>query len=620
MDEVAAADPGSAKSAQPGRRFAGAVRVLLSEAEPAVIWRLVAAVLLTVSGSLLAGLAPLALKEMIDAMSNPQKGVALQRPLGFAAAYLLALCSGRLLSEWRAALVSAAEQHLHARLRARFFRHLLALPMSFHLERQSGALTQCLHQAIAGYQVVVANLIGSVAPTAVEMATIAVVLATLGQASLVMAFAVTALAYLAALSWRRSAIQHSSRAVSGASIDTYGILSDSLLNIEAIKCFNADKAARDRFENANEVLEQHWATLRRARLHMGMTMTATFALSIAASLAVALDAVFHGTLTVGGFVLANVYMLQVARPLEALGAASRDLSQAMAFISPFLKVLHEPAERVHPHATHPKARPPSDPGPCRDAKRPPAVTLDDVRFAYAGGRTVLDGIHLDIAPARSIAIVGASGSGKSSLIRLLLRLYEPQAGRIRLNGVGIDSLAVNDVRSQFALVSQDTVLFNASIAFNIGIGKRGASRREIARVAYQAGLHRLIGSLPERYDTVVGDRGLRLSGGERQRIAIARALLNDAPILLLDEATSMLDGMTERAILRGLRETARGRTTVTIAHRLSTIQDADEIVVLDAGQVVERGDHSTLLASDGTYAAMWRAQRGIEREVDAGAP
>lgn len=594
-----------------------ALRVLRAEIDRAVAWRLGATALLVVAGGLLAGLGPLALKGMIDAAGQ----IALHGQCSshttsvFAAAYLIALCTGRLLTEFRPALIATAEQRLYARLRRRFFAHLLDLPLAFHRDRQSGALVQGLQQAILGYQIIVFNLVNSVVPVLVEIVTVTLVLLSLGEPLLMTAFAATALAYMAVLRLRGAEIKTSACGVAEASIDVHGMLMDSLLNVETIKCFSAEETARDRFERATGLLERRWATFQRDRLRVGLTVAAVFALSMTTLLAVAVYAVQHGTLSAGGFVLANVYMLQVARPLEMLGTAARDLSQAVEFIRPLIDVLKEGGEtpedcgrssvgRVIGGTAADTARTATT----ADRRGALSLSLRDVWFAYAGGNAVLNGLSLDIAAGRRVAIVGASGSGKSSLIRLLLRLEEPQAGSIMLDGQAINTLSAREVRELIAVVPQDTMLFNETMAFNIGIGKTDATRWEIERAARLARVHEFICSLPAGYETVVGERGLKLSGGERQRIAIARAVLKNPRIYVFDEATSMLDSVTEAHILRNLRELSEGVTTVTVAHRLSTIQDADEIVVLSGGKVAERGDHPTLLASGREYASLWREQ------------
>ena len=601
------------------RDFIAALRVLAADRDRVAAWRLAVTVIMVVTGGLLAGLAPLALKGMIDAATggpNLRDRMGSTTTLAFAAAYLVATCGGRLLAELRPWLIGAAEQRLYAGLRRRFFGHLLALPLTFHLGRSTGAHVHCLQQAISGYQVIVFNLVHSVVPVVVELVTVTIVLASLEQPALIGTFACTALAYLAVMGLPRSGLKEAAHATSSASTDVHGLMTDSLLNLETIKCFSAERTACDRFGKATEWLEGRWATLQQQRLRMGVAATATFALSMAASLAVAVHAVTQGTLTTGGFVLANVYMLQVLRPLEMLGSAARDLSQSLEFIRPLIEVLKEPPEpggRNERHLTRTvdgDASSAAVPQATKvDRRGPPGISFREVHLAYEAGKPVLCGLTLQIAAGRNVAIVGASGSGKSSIVRLLLRLCEPQAGGILLDGMAIETMSVGDLRSMIAVVPQDTVLFNDSIAFNIGMGKAGATHGEIERAARLAEVHGLITSLRAGYGTLVGERGLKLSGGERQRIAIARAVLKNPRVYVFDEATSMLGSLSERAIVRNLQRISAGRTTITIAHRLATVRHADDIVVLDAGRVAEHGDHATLLAKGGAYAAMWRAQQ-----------
>lgn len=595
-----------------------ALRVLRADIDWIVAWRLGATALLVVLGGLLAGAAPLALKGMVDTAGQPtQRGQPSAGAMSmFVAAYLLALCSGRLLTELRPWVIATAEQRLYARLRRRFLTHLLVLPLAFHRDRQSGALVQVLQQAILGYQIIIFNLVNCVVSVLVEIVTVTLVLLSLGEPLLMTSFAATAIAYSAAMRFRGSEIRRSARGVSEASIDVHGLLMDSLLNVETIKCFGAEEAARARFGMATRLLERRWATFQGERLRVGLTVAALFALSMTTLIAVAVHAMLHGTLSAGGFVLAIVYMLQLARPLEMLGTAARDLSQAVEFIRPLVDILKEVGEpdedcgRV-PVSWVTDVVAADDDGDAATVHGRGALSLSfrDVCFAHTGGNAVLIGLSLDIAAGRRVAIVGASGSGKTSLIRLLLRLEEPQAGIIVLGGLDINELPAREVRRLIAVVPQDTMLFNETMAFNIGIGKTHATRCEIERAARLAQVHEFICSLPAGYETVVGERGLKLSGGERQRIAIARAVLKNPRLYIFDEATSMLDGVTEGRILTNLQEISEGVTTITIAHRLSTVRDADEIVVLSGGRVSERGDHATLLANGRGYAALWRAQQ-----------
>jgi ATP-binding cassette subfamily B protein len=605
------------------RGLTASVQLLRDEADRPAAWRLGVTVLLVASGGLLAALAPLALKGMVDEASRLQ-GLAdrasSERALMFGLVYLAALCVCRLLGELRPSLSGAAEQRLYARLRRRYFSHLLSLPLAFHLERQAGALGQALQQAISGYQILIHSLVNSVIPVLVELLTVTFVLASLSQPALTAAFAVTALAYIAIARFRLTEIGSSARQISEAGMEAHAMLTDALVNVETLKCFNAQAPACLLFERAASMLEDRWTTYQRARLRAGLNVTATFALAIAAVLAIALHGVLHGTLSIGGFVLANAYLFQLVRPLEMLGNAARDISQAVEFIRPMREVLTEPSEerRNCGAAPQPRTDDASDRVVNQTQRHPTTkagsaealICFRDVHFGHGDGATVLRGINLDIAEGSTVAIVGASGSGKSSLIRLLLRLHEPRAGTILLDGVDIGALSLRELRSLIAVVPQDTVLFNAPIAFNIGIAKAGATPHEVERAARVAELHDFVVSLPAGYETMVGERGMKVSGGQRQRIAIARAVLKGPLIYLFDEATSMLDSATERDVLHNLRKVSALATTVIVAHRLSTIQDADEIVVLDGGRFVERGDHAALMSMNGTYAAMWRAQQG----------
>ena len=599
-------------------RVAEALRLLISEMDRAVVWRLGLTLTIVVAGGLLAGLAPLALKGVVDAVAaSTEHRIPNASTLVFGLLYLGALCSGRLLIEIRPLLASTAEQRLFARLRQRFFAHLLDLRLAFHLERRTGALVQTLQQASTGYQLIVVHLIDSVVPVLVEVVTVILVLIHLGQGALMATFAATALAYVAVFALGTAGLRQRARDVSDASIDTQAMLTDSLLHCETIKCFNAEPAARGRLAKHSYELERRWLGLYRQRARMGLAQTATFTVSVTVSLWLAAEAVAQGTLSVGGFVLANAYMLQVVRPLEMLGVAVRDLSHATAFIRPLLDVLNEPTERSANASIELKARDSHAPGKAsttNTANTPsspfkgPCISFQGVDFGYGNGH-VLKGLDLHIGAGRNVAIVGTSGSGKSSLVRLLLRLYDPMGGQILIDRIPLDTLPVTELRDMIGLVPQDVALLNDTIAGNIGIGRSGAQRRDIERAARIAHLHDFISQLPAGYDTSIGERGLKLSGGERQRIAIARAILRRPKVYVFDEATSMLDSQTEAAILRNVRQAATGCTTITIAHRLSTARDADEIVVLDNGKIAERGVHAALLASDGPYARLWHAQQ-----------
>lgn len=603
------------------------LRLLAAEADAAIRVRLAASLVLALAGSALTGLAPLALRGVVDAVAGRH---ALPAASGgdaillFGAAYLGALCAGRALSDLRPMLAGVADQQLHDRISRRYFSHLLELPMGFHAERQAGALMNGLSQATMASQLVTNSLMHCV-PVLVELAIVLVVLVRLGQPGLAAIFAASAAAYAIVFANGAARIRDHGRSVSDASLRVHAAFADALHNMEPIKCFNAGAAMRTRFGAAAADLERRWSGLHRGRTCVALQVAAVFAASVGASLAVAAGAVAHNTLSIGGFVLATVYMLQMVRPLELLGTAVRDISQALEFARPLLEVLQSPAEPsawcVAPCEERVATREPDEAR--HAAGGPPSISFRDVEFAYRGHSPVLKAFSLDVAAGTTVAIVGASGAGKSSIARLLLRLVDPTAGAILWDRRPLHGLPLADLRNRIGFVPQDTTLFNDTIAANIAIGRPGASRAEVEEAARRAQLHELAKSLPEGYDTRVGERGLKLSGGERQRIAVARAILRRPQLYLFDEVSSMLDAATEAALLRNLRETCAGRTTIFITHRLAAARSADLIVVLEDGRAAERGSHAELIAVRGRYEQMWKQQAGREeaaQEIPLPAP
>ncbi len=599
-----------------------ALLLILRTMDRTIARQLVASGLLTAASALLTGLAPAALKSTVDAALAPatvpeQLGSRTEQLALFGGAYLFCLCIGRIASEARPAVSGSGEQRLYAAIRLGFLRHVLDLPLRFHLHQASGSLPHVLQQAISGCQIALLSASTGIVPVVVEGITVAAVLTSLHQPLLILAFAVAAVLYLTVMATRTRRLGAAARAVSAASTLSNGIMADSFTNIEPIKCFGAEGATVTHYAAALATLESRWRDLLLHRLHTGVATTAIFAASMCVTLILAVQALRDGRLTIGGLVLVSVYLAQMTRPLELLAAASRDLSQGFAFMGPLVAILEEPTEDRGPSRPNAEqSAPPMPIGPnaavttpeALRASRAPALRFQGIRLAFDSGRPVLDGLDLQIGASRSLGIVGASGCGKSSLMRLLLRLHAPQAGSILVDDVPIDTLPLATLRSMIAVVPQDTVLFNSTISANIAVGKEDATQADIAAAARLAGLERFVASMPSGFDTPIGERGLKLSGGERQRIAIARAVLRDPAIYVFDEATSMLDGPTERAILSQLTAISTGRTTIVIAHRLSAVLHLDEIAVIADGVVAERGNHAALLAANGLYAAMWRTQ------------
>lgn len=556
-------------------------------------------------GSALAATSPLALKNLIDALAQPvgsENTVGALVWIAPAALYVLLLCGSRLASDLRPLLSGIVEQRLQATLRQRFFDHVLNLPIAHVLQRRPGELIHSLDLAAAGVQSASTHLINSIAPALIELTIMVAILIGLGQPMLVALFAFTATMYVVLFATGAVRLRLRADEVSKASMAVYARLSEGVGNVETLRCFGAEGPARARTRAANDALEGHWLQYRKASTGVSVMASALFTASMAVCVGIAAMAVQEGHLTVGGFVLAGMYMLQMVRPLEILGSAANDVARAVAFVQPLVELMAiqpDCQDETSPDQTTARAAAP---------RAAPAVKVENLQFGYDPQRPVIKGVSLEIQAGATTAIVGRSGSGKSSLARLLLRLFSPQSGSITLDGTPIETMPAIELRSRIGLVPQDTTLLHASIAENIALGMPDATRAAIERAARGAQLHEVISELPLGYDTVVGERGLKLSGGERQRVAIARALLRRPQLFLLDEPTSMLDSKTEAGIQQTLRDATADCTTVVIAHRLSTVMAAHDIIVLDDGRVIEQGRHDELLAKGGLYAELWRQQ------------
>ena len=573
-------------------------------------WRVIAAIVFMVGAKFANVGVPILLKTLVDAMSlKPGDPAALLVvPVGLLVAYGALRLSTSLFTELRELVFAKATQGAARSIALQTFEHLHALSLRFHLERQTGGMTRDIERGVRGIESLISFTLFNVVATLVEVVLVLSVLAikfdawfawiTLAALALYILFTVLVTEWRT--QFRREANEFDSAAHSKAV--------DSLLNYETVKYFNNEGFEARRYD---ESLER----LRRARLKSQTTLSLLntgqqliIAVGLVAMLWRATQGVVDGRMTLGDLVMVNAFMIQLYIPLNFLGVIYREIKQSLTDLDKMFTLMDKEREV----ADAPGAQP-------LTGLDQPTVRFEDVVFAYdaKGGRTILQGISFEIPAGKTVAVVGPSGSGKSTLARLLFRFYDIQQGRITIAGQEIRSVTQGSVRQAIGIVPQDTVLFNDTVAYNIAYGRPGATQDEIESAARAARIHDFIASTPKGYATMVGERGLKLSGGEKQRVAIARTLLKNPPILIFDEATSALDSANERAIQAELQGVAQNKTTLVIAHRLSTVVDAHEILVMDAGRIIERGTHAQLLALGGRYASMWSLQQEAPPESPA---
>lgn len=579
------------------------IGLIWTDATPFVRFRLIAALLLIMAASAMTALGPVALKLIVDGFTgqavNAAAGVEAITLIGL---YVLSQWLARTVGEIRGLVYARAERRMSRMLSERLFAHVMRLPLRFHLERQTGAISQTLDNGLNGYQMVLHTLVFTILPVATELGTIVIVLARLDQPAFLGLFSFAIAAYAAVFWYSAYTIVSAAQDAANSQVNAVAVMTDSILNYETVKYFTAESVVQERVSRALVQTEDGWVGFYRRYAFNGIGVATIFAAFLAVTIVHAAHEVQSGRMTVGSFVLVNTYMLQVVRPVELLGYAMQSLSQGMAFLGRMMALLRETPEISTGSWSS------TGSGPAPPAGMAGRLEFESVGVAYRSDRVVLHGVSFVLPAGRTLGVVGGSGAGKSTLVRLLVRLIEPESGRILLDGIPILELPLAKLRQSIAVVPQDTVLFNDTIGYNIAFGSAGATRADIEHAARTAHLHDFIMSLPDGYDTRVGERGVKLSGGEKQRVSIARAVIKRPRIYVFDEATSSLDSNTEREILHNLREISRLRTTLVIAHRLSTVVHADEIVVIEGGTVAERGSHATLLRMNGRYAALWEAQ------------
>ncbi len=576
-------------------------------------WRVAAALAFMIAAKVANVGVPILLKHLVDAMSlKPGDATAvLVVPIGLLVAYGLLRLSTSLFTELRELVFAKATQGAARSIALQTFEHLHALSLRFHLERQTGGMTRDIERGVRGIESLISYSLYSIVPTLVEVALVLTILAVRFDAWFAWITIAALVVYIgftvSVTEWRTKFRREANEFDSAA--HTRAI--DSLLNYETVKYFGNEAFEARRYD---ESLER----LRRARLKSQTTLSLlntgqqlVIAIGLVAMLWRATQGVVEGRMTLGDLVMINAFMIQLYIPLNFLGVLYREIKQSLTDLDKMFVLMDREREVADAPGAPPLALAPGE----------ASVRFEDVTFGYEPARTILHGVSFEIPAGKTVAVVGPSGSGKSTLARLLYRFYDVQQGAIRIGGHDLRTVQQASVRRAIGIVPQDTVLFNDTVAYNIAYGRPGAGQAEVEAAARAAHIHDFIAGTPRGYQTMVGERGLKLSGGEKQRVAIARTLLKDPPVLIFDEATSALDSANERAIQAELRSAAQGKTALVIAHRLSTVVDAHEILVMEAGRIIERGNHAQLLAAGGRYARMWAMQQqgGGEQAGTAGA-
>ena len=559
--------------------------------------RVVVAMAFLVAAKVGVVLVPYLYKQAVDALGGDGGISVLALPVGVVLAYGAARVMSLAFGELRDAVFARVGQRAIRSLALEVFRHLHALSLRFHLGRQTGGLSRVIERGVRAIEILLRFSLFNIIPTLFEIVMVFIILWLALDISIAMVTVATVVVYILytmfvtewRIRFRREMNEQDSRA------NTKAI--DSLLNFETVKYFGNEEHEARRYDEALRAYEAASVKSQQSLALLNIGQAIIISLGLTAVMLMTGNAIVAGTMTLGGFVMANTYLMQLYQPLGFFGFVYREIKQSLVDIEKMFELLDVEREI----ADAPRAS--------SLALAGASVEFAHVDFGYDSRRPILRDVSFRVPAGRTVAFVGASGAGKSTISRLLYRFYDVDAGSITVDGQDVRHVTQASLRDAIGIVPQDTVLFNDTIYYNIAYGRPGASPSEVEDAARLAEIHDFIMALPDGYQSMVGERGLKLSGGEKQRVAIARTVVKDPAILVLDEATSALDSHTEQSIQKNLRALSRGRTTLAIAHRLSTIIDADEIVVVDAGRIVERGSHASLLERDGHYARMWRRQQ-----------
>ena len=562
--------------------------------------RVVVAVLFLVAAKGVNVAVPIFYKHAVDLLTPGSGAQLVAVPIMLVVAYGVARVLAQAFGELRDALFAKVAQRAIRQAGLRTFEHLHRLSLRFHLDRRTGAISRAIERGTKGIEFVLNFMLFNILPTLLEILLVCGILWSLYGIWYALVTFVCIGGYitwtLVVTEWRTKF----RRVMNETDSEAHTKAVDSLLNFETVKYFGNEAHEARRFDSSLQAYEAAAVKSKVSLSLLNVGQGSIIGVGLIALMLMAGNGVVKGTMTIGDFVLVNAYLVQLFMPLNFLGFVYREIKRSLTDMESMFALLDERAEI----ADNPDARPlAADSG---------EIVFDDVSFAYDPRRPVLADVSFTVPPGKTVAIVGASGAGKSTISRLLYRFYDATSGKISIDGQDIREVTQDSLRAAIGIVPQDTVLFNDTIFYNIAYGRPGAPPSEIERAAKLARIHDFVVGLPDGYDSTVGERGLKLSGGEKQRVAIARTILKAPRILLFDEATSALDTHTEKEIQASLREVSAGRTTLIIAHRLSTVVDADEILVLDDGRIVERGRHAQLLALDGHYADMWARQQEVE--------